>query len=226
MTVSRAPLKWPKGMSAAAKETGIEVPETIRLPQGMTTSSSAKTGPVAVFSGPARQQIPDAGFASGDTDITFGKKNRTGLTRITGQVKDLFTPPARYDRLVPKHVTAAALYSVGGIVFVNMALFWLSGIFGWKVFGHAWPLEIDCCWRVAFRPDGSPGHSLAADPGRDLDGQRSPVFLLRPDRLVDPLDLPVAVGAAAGRVSRSLRPSCWSARENVEIGWPAGSASP
>jgi hypothetical protein len=64
------------------------------------------------------------------------------LTRVTDQVKELFTPPARYDPLVPKHVTAAVLYSVGGIVFVNMALLWLSGIFGWKVFGHAWPLEI------------------------------------------------------------------------------------
>ena len=42
----------------------------------------------------------------------------------------------------PKHVTAAALYSVGGILFVNMALIWLGGIFGAKVWGHAWPLEI------------------------------------------------------------------------------------
>ncbi len=98
-------------LSAAAKETGIEVPETISLPQGISTSSSTRTGPVAVFSGPARQQIPDAGFASGDTDITFGKNSRTGLTKVTDQVKDLFTPPAKYDKVAPKHVTAAALYS-------------------------------------------------------------------------------------------------------------------
>jgi hypothetical protein len=129
-------------LSAAVKETGIEVPETINVPLTISTPSSTKTGPVAVFSGQAREQIPDAGFASGDTDITFGKKTRTGLTKITGQVKTLFTPPAKYGESAPKHVTAAVLYSVGGIVFVNMALLWLSGLFGWKVFGHAWPLEI------------------------------------------------------------------------------------
>jgi serine/threonine protein kinase len=129
-------------LSAAAKETGIDVPETIHIPQLLSNPSSAKTGSVAVFSGPARQQIPDAGFASGDTDITFGKKTHTNLTKITDRVRSLFTPPARYGEVVPEHVTAAALYSVGAIVFVNMALLWLSGIFGWKVFGHAWPLEI------------------------------------------------------------------------------------
>jgi serine/threonine protein kinase len=129
-------------LSAAAKATGIEVPEIISIPQANSTAASTRTGAVAVFSGTARQQIPDAGFASGDTDITFGKKSATGLAKITTQVKDLFTPPVKYDKLVPKHVAAAALYGVGGIVFVNLALIWFSGIFPGKIFGHAWPMEI------------------------------------------------------------------------------------
>jgi serine/threonine protein kinase len=128
-------------LSAAAKETGIDVPETITIPQESFTSSS-KTGPVAVFSGPARQEIPDAGFASGDTDITFGKKSHTGLTQITDQVRELFTPPAQIDQVNPKRVVPAALYAVGGIVFTNLVLIWLGGIFGVKVWEHAWPLEI------------------------------------------------------------------------------------
>jgi serine/threonine protein kinase len=127
---------------AAAKETGIDVPETINLPKLISGRSADKTGPVAVFSGPARQRIPDAGFASGDTAITTGSKNIAGLPRITESVKILFTPPARYGDVPPKHVTAAALYSVGAIIFVNMVLIWLGGIFGVKVWGHAWPLEI------------------------------------------------------------------------------------
>ena len=131
-----------ESLSAAVKETGIEVPESIIIPQAAYHSGFERTGQVAVFSGPARQQIPDASFASGDTDITFGKKNRTGLNNITDQVRTIFTPPAKYGAVPPKHVTAATLYSVGGIVFVNMALLWFSGIFGWKVFGHAWPLEL------------------------------------------------------------------------------------
>ena len=129
-------------LSAAAQETGIQVPETVNVPQGISPSAPSKTGPVAVFSGPARQQIPDAGFASGDTDITFGKKHPTGLNRITEQVRDLFTPPAKIDQVNPKRVVAAALYSVGALVIVNMVLLWLGGIFGVKVWNHAWPLEI------------------------------------------------------------------------------------
>jgi tRNA A-37 threonylcarbamoyl transferase component Bud32 len=127
-------------LSAAAQETGLAVPEAIHVPPGI--SSASKAGAVAVFSGPARQHIPDAGFASGDTAITYGKKGRTGLAAALDQLRRLFTPPSRFEPLAPKHVAAAALYSVGGIVFVNLALLWLSGIFGWKVFGHAWPLEI------------------------------------------------------------------------------------
>jgi hypothetical protein len=95
-----------------------------------------------VYSGPARQRIPDAGFASGDTAITSGEKKTTGLTRITDSVRILFTPPARYAEVTPKHVVAAALYSVGAVVFVNMVLIWLGGIFGAKVWLHAWPMEI------------------------------------------------------------------------------------
>jgi serine/threonine protein kinase len=125
----------------AAKESGIEVPETISLPQA-ATASTILPGPVAVFSGPARQQIPDAGFASGDTDITFGKKPQPGHSGITDKVKAMFTAPTRFGEIRPKHVTASVLYSVGGIVALNMLMLWLSGIFGWKVFGHCWPLEL------------------------------------------------------------------------------------
>jgi len=127
---------------AAAKETGIVVPETIDISQMLASPSSTKTGPVAVFSGPARQQIRDAGFASDDTESNIGMKSHTGLTNITDRVKTFFTPPVRIDEINPKRVASAALYSVGAIVILNMALLWLSGIFGWKVFGHTWPLEI------------------------------------------------------------------------------------
>jgi serine/threonine protein kinase len=131
-----------EALLSAAKETGISVPETVNVPQGITASTQTKTGPVAVFSGPARQQIADAGFASGDTDVTFGKKNITTLYQLTAQVKELFTPPAEIEPVAPRRVVSAALYSVGGLVFINLALIWLGGIFGVKVWNHAWPLEI------------------------------------------------------------------------------------
>ena len=130
-----------EALSAAAKEAGIEVPETISIPQANATTTH-KPEPVAVFSGPARQQIPDSGFASGDTAITFGKKSQTGVSRITETIKTIFTPPTDPGEVNHQHVTMAVLSSVGGIVAVNMLLLWLSGIFGWKVFGHGWPMEI------------------------------------------------------------------------------------
>ena len=62
----------------------------------------------------------------------------------------MFTKPARLGVINPKHITAAVLYSVGGIVLLNITMLWLSGIFGWKVFAHCWPLEIVaaqvCSW--------------------------------------------------------------------------------
>ncbi len=128
---------------AAAKETGIQVPETIYLPKMISSPSTDKTGPVAVFSGPARQRISDPAFATGDTAaISYSNKSATGLTKITDRVKTIFTPPLTYGEVTPKHVTAAVLYSVGGIVFFNMVLIWLGGIFGVKVWVHSWPLEL------------------------------------------------------------------------------------
>jgi serine/threonine protein kinase len=130
-----------EALLAAARETGIAVPETINISMAGSTTQ-AKNGPVAVFSGPARQQIADAGFASDDTDVTFGKKNAATLNQLAGQVKEIFTPPAEVGLVHTKRVAAAALYSVGGIIFVNLALIWLGGVFGVKVWNHAWPLEI------------------------------------------------------------------------------------
>jgi hypothetical protein len=44
---------------------------------------------------------------------------------------------------VPRqNVRRAVLLAVAGIVIANMLMLWVSGIFGWKVFGHTWPLEL------------------------------------------------------------------------------------
>jgi serine/threonine protein kinase len=131
-----------EALLSAAKETGVEVPQTVNVSLGTASSSQPGTGPVAVFSGQARQQIADAGFASGDTDITFGKKNSVIPHRLGKQAREFFTPPAEVGQVSPVRVTPAVLYSVGGIIFVNLVLIWLGGIFGVKVWSHAWPLEI------------------------------------------------------------------------------------
>ena len=133
-----------EALKGAAQETGIPIPETITIPQ-VGASTSARTGAVAVFSGVARQQIRDTGFTSGDTDITTGKiLNQSQM--ITGELlrkaKTIFTPPDNLIDVPRQNVKGAVLYSVAGIVFANMLILWVSGIFGWSVFGHIWPMEL------------------------------------------------------------------------------------
>ncbi len=113
-----------KALKAAATECGVEVPATLALPMPATVTASVFE-PVAVFSGEGRQHIPDASFASDDTDVTMGKKSG---------------PSAGQDE--SQRTTRAALGGVGVIIGVNLLLLWLSGIFGWEVFGRAWPLEL------------------------------------------------------------------------------------
>lgn len=133
-----------EALMGAVQETGIQTPETITLPQ-MTGSSSLWPVAVAVFSGSARQRIPDAGFASGDTDSTAGRKS--GHSQIsTGKflikAKTIFSPPPGLTEVSPQNAGRAVLSSVAAIVIANMLMLWVSGIFGWNVFGHIWPMEL------------------------------------------------------------------------------------
>ncbi len=131
-------------LTGAAKEAGITIPETISLPQ-TSDSSCLRSGEVAVFSGQAREHITDAGFASGDTDVTTGRSHnqtRSNTGGILSNSKTIFSPPPGLKDVPRQNVTRAVLLSVAGIVIANMLMLWVSGIFGWKVFGHVWPLEL------------------------------------------------------------------------------------
>jgi serine/threonine protein kinase len=108
-------------LDEAARQAGVEPPERVMLPQPGAGSRS-ETAAVPVFSGKERGQIADAGFAAGDTDVTFKPP------------KSAKTGPARSSR--------AALIWVTLMVTGNMAMLWASGVFGWEVFGRAWPMEL------------------------------------------------------------------------------------
>jgi hypothetical protein len=131
-----------EALFAAAKEAGVPVPERVSLPKsGLLRPRRA--GQVAVFSGDSREQIDDAGFASGDTEITVGK---TFPRRTTGsllkQARSFLTPPPDVGTIKPMKVTQSVLAWLGTLVTVNMVMMWFSGIFGWSVFGRTWPMEI------------------------------------------------------------------------------------
>jgi len=133
-----------EALTGAAQEAGIRIPDTITLPQN-GDSSSVRPAAVAVFSGPARQQIPDAGFASGDTDITSGRnlgQSQASTGELLSKAKTIFTPPADLIEVRRQNVRGAVLSSVAVIVIANMLMLWVGGIFGWNVFGHIWPMEL------------------------------------------------------------------------------------
>lgn len=132
------------GLISAAREAGIQIPETITLPQS-AASPSNRPGAVGVFSGSSRQQIPDADFASGDTDITTGRnpgQAKENTHEFISKVKTLFASPGGLTEVRPQNVRRAVLSSVAGIIIANMLMLWVSGIFGWNVFGHIWPMEL------------------------------------------------------------------------------------
>lgn len=133
-----------EALNDAAQEAGIPIPEKINLPQVIGTPSARSAG-VAVFSGAARQQIRDASFASGDTDITTSRTpshKRIKGGELLSKCKTIFSPPPGLIDVPRQNVRKAVLLSVAGIVIANMLMLWVSGIFGWKIIGHLWPLEL------------------------------------------------------------------------------------
>lgn len=109
-------------LQAAAQETGIEVPAMTTLPQTVSIPS-VRPAAVAVFSGREKSNIPDSGFASGDTEVKIN-------------IPASEVPESR------KRGSRGALTWLTLMVLGNMLMLWASGIFGWGVMGRAWPMEL------------------------------------------------------------------------------------
>ncbi len=143
-----------RALQEAAGKAGIEVPEAISLPMPAARQASPSE-PIAVFSGTSREHISDRDFAAGDTDSNLREKlerERQGLLdleTIPGKIdttafRTLFKPPTiiTEEQIRPRYASQAAIASVLVLIFTNMCALWASGIFGWKTFGRAWPLEL------------------------------------------------------------------------------------
>lgn len=131
-------------LTSAASESEIQVPETITVPQVGDVSSSHPS-PVAVFSGAARDNITNPGFASGDTDTTFGKKLRQdqrSREELLNSARSLFTPPSDLAGIHSENVGRSVFYSLAAVLLSNMVMIWASGVFGWQVFSRVWPMEL------------------------------------------------------------------------------------
>jgi serine/threonine protein kinase len=111
-----------QALTAAAQEAGVQVPAATTLPQTVAVPQ-VRPASVAIFSGRRKSEIADAGFASEDTDITFN--------------------PPKTEK-TPRHGRGSrgALTWLTLMILGNMVLLWASGVFGWTVFGYAWPSEL------------------------------------------------------------------------------------
>jgi len=133
-----------EALTSAAREADIQIPQRI-APLPMGNGSPTHPAVVAVFSGVAREDIQDAGFASGDTDITSGKRPsqaQRSAGELLHKARTVFRPPTNPGTIYPQNVGKAVGYSIAGMAFANIAMIWASGVFGWEVFRRTWPMEL------------------------------------------------------------------------------------
>ncbi len=104
----------------AAQETGIDVPGTTSLPL-MVTFPSLHPAQVAVFSGNGKEKLTDDGFASGDTEIKIDAPKAGAPSRQGSR---------------------GAMTWLAAMILGNMLIIWASGVFGWDVMAHTWPMEL------------------------------------------------------------------------------------
>jgi tRNA A-37 threonylcarbamoyl transferase component Bud32 len=113
----------------AARQAGVDIPQAISLPP----VAAVVAGSVAVYSGKARQAIPDAAFAADDTDSTLGQRLRAAQADPT----QLAAEPIRIQRL-----PEAALGTAAGLIIFNSLAAFLSTVVGLDILGRGWPIEL------------------------------------------------------------------------------------
>ena len=133
-----------EALISAAGEVGIEIPKIISLPPAGEASPPVP-GAVAVFSGSARAEIKDTGFATGDTNINIiegAGKAQSRAAALFSKTRMALKSPGGGIILHKQNMGQAVGYSIAGFGFANIAMLWASGVFGWAVFRHTWPMEL------------------------------------------------------------------------------------
>ena len=120
----------------AAGQAGIVLPEHISLPTIQPLPSLPTQ--VGVFSGTARQEIVDAGFARDDTDVCLEPPlSETRGPSITSELA--FFPKLKTRRA---RMGAIALLTVILITLVNLSMVMITGIADVSLYEYAWPAEL------------------------------------------------------------------------------------
>jgi tRNA A-37 threonylcarbamoyl transferase component Bud32 len=139
-----------QALRGAAEEAGIELPACISSPPPFTTTGIPSES-VAVFSGTARAEIPDAQFADAETDPTLGRRlaEEIGARRATEQaagkrsfqfLAGLFKQGVFETRIRPG---TAILGAAGSVIIYNLMAVWIAGLTSWwEIFERGWPIEM------------------------------------------------------------------------------------
>jgi len=133
-----------EALICAAGEAGIEIPKIITLPPAGNGSLLLPEA-ISIFSGSARAEIKDTGFASGDTNINIREragKVQSRAAEFFSKARMVLKPPEGGIILKKQNMGRAVGYSIAGFGFANIAMLWASGVFGWAVFKHTWPMEL------------------------------------------------------------------------------------
>ena len=133
-----------QALEQAAGDVGVAIPEALTLAQ-IDLDLGSLSDSAAVFSGEARAQITDAGFAEDDTDITLGERLEAERAE-----KDDHTPDGGADAGDPRtsgrwrQVLTAVLAPLGVLAAANVAVAILGGAMGAsaELFGRSWPMEL------------------------------------------------------------------------------------
>ncbi len=142
----------------AAEEADIKLPERVSLPLSFTTPA-APSESVAVLSGPARQRVRDAEFATGETDARLGQRLAAEAAEgaagppsepIAGGSRDRAARQGAWERLLAEVpavgrqrreweiLSAVALLALG-----NLAALLVGSVTGWwGMWGRGWPFEL------------------------------------------------------------------------------------
>jgi serine/threonine-protein kinase len=126
-----------QALRQATEEAEIELPPRISLPLSFTTAD-APSESVAVFSGTAREKIPDMQFADEDTDATLGQ--RLAAERAAREKKRAGVQRKVWSKL-DSRVGRAILNAIGIVAISNLMMLMVSLPTGWWLFEYGWPVQ-------------------------------------------------------------------------------------
>ena len=127
-----------QALRQATEEAEIELPPRISLPLSFTTAD-APSELVAVFSGTAREKIPDIQFADEDTDATLSQ--RLAAERAAREKKRAEVQLKVWPKL-DSRVGRAILNAIGIVAISNLMMLMVSLPTGWWLFEYGWPMQL------------------------------------------------------------------------------------